>query len=179
MINDLFKELVIMKIFKIIFFLFLPLSICISCSSDDGPAEQQEQEQQEPTEEEVLTLEGNYRGTWNSDTDLDITYTDFGITAKFEFTDDTETRMRGEFFATTTFESCCSSGANDGTMLIDLDGNTISTFSFNDIITDCTGTFEGSGTITSEDPFTLEIDFTGNDCDGNHIGQMVFRRTNN
>lgn len=161
-----------MKIFRTIFFLLFPLIICLSCSDDDGPEE-------EPKEENEITLEGDYIGTWNSNTDMDITYTDFGISAKFVFENTAKTSLKGEFFATTSFSSCCDSGDNDGTMFLDLDGDSISAFSFNDIITDCTGTFSGSGSITSKNPYTLQIEFTGNDCDGNHTGQLIFKRINN
>jgi len=163
-----------MKKFKILFFLLFPLTICLSCGDDDG------EEQMEQMEEEVeITLEGDYRGTWDSTTDMDITYDGFPISAKFRFAGNSETRLSGEFFATSNFSSCCSDNANDGTMFLDLDGDTITDFDFNDTITDCTGTFSGTGSIISNDPYTLEINFTGNDCDGNHIGQMIFIRVNN
>lgn len=161
-----------MKLFKITFFLVLPLVTFLSCSDDDSSEEVKE-------EVKEITLEGDYVGTWNSNTDKDITYTDFGISAKFIFANTTKTRLSGEFFATTGFNSCCESGPNDGTMLINLEGDDITSFSFKDIITDCTGNFTGKGSITSKSPFTLQIDFTGNDCDGNHTGQLIFRRINN
>ena len=162
-----------MNSLKSTFLLLSILMMSLSCSSDNGSEAPQEEEQN------PVTLEGDYIGTWNSTTDMDITFTDFGISAKFTFANTANTRLRGEFFATTSFSSCCDSGANDGTMILDLDGDDISSFSFNDIITDCTGTFSGSGSITSKNPYTLQIDFTGEDCDGNHIGQMVFTRFNN
>lgn len=154
--------------------LFLSSSIfftACSSSDDDTPAAE------EP--EEVVTLEGNYSGTWSSDTDMDITYTNFAISARLKFANEEKTRLNGEFFATSSFVSCCESGDNDGTMVFVLDGMQITSFSFNDIITDCTGNFSGTGTITSENPYRLEVDFTGNDCDGNHIGKMIFTKLNN
>lgn len=158
-----------MKKFKTLFFLLFPLVICLSCSDDEGPEEEMEE-----MEEQEITLEGDYTGTWNSTTDLDITYTDFPISAKFVFGNVAKTRLNGEFFARSS-----STGDNDGTMVIVLDGDNISSFSFNDTLIDCTGTFSGSGSITSKNPFTLQIDFTGEDCDGNHVGQLIFKRTNN
>lgn len=157
---------------KTVFLLFASI-IVLSCSSDDSSPEQEQNEEKE------VTLEGDYVGTWNSSTDMDIVYSDFGISAKFKFANSTNERLSGEFFATTGFNSCCNSGDNDGTMIINLDGDNITSFSFNDIITDCTGTFSGNGSITSKNPFTLQIDFTGNDCDGNHTGQLIFKRINN
>ncbi|MGD1946949.1 MAG: hypothetical protein ACFB0A_11975 [Croceivirga sp.] len=162
-----------MKSLKQSFSILFVVIHLLSCSSDDSSGQEEEKE------ESLVTLEGDYIGTWNSNTDLDITYTDFGISAKFTFANSEKTRLRGEFFATTSFTSCCGSPGNDGTMLINLDGDTIESFTFNDQIIDCTGNFNGSGRITSKTPYTLQIDFTGNDCDGNHIGQMIFRRRNN
>ncbi len=143
-----------------------------SCSSDDSAPVEEQEEQKE------ITLEGDYTGTWNSTTDMDITFTDYIVSARFEFSNTAKTKLRGEFFATPSFTSCCNNN-NDGTMLLNLDGDTISSFSFNDIITNCEGNFTGKGSITSKTPFTLEIDFTGSDCDGQHIGQLVFKRTKN
>ncbi len=161
------KNLFILALFSAHILLF----ISCSGSDDDTPAAEMEPE--------AVTLEGDYIGTWNSNTDLDITYTDFGISARLKFANAEKTRLNGEFFATTSFSSCCNSGDNDGTMVFNLDGTQITSFSFNDIITDCTGNFSGTGTITSENPYRLEVDFTGNDCDGNHIGKMIFTRLNN
>ena len=162
-----------MKLVKSYIYISFFMAICLSCSSDNESGDIPEEEQN------LVTLEGDYIGTWNSTTDLDITYTDFGISAKFSFANGSNTRLRGEFFATTSFSSCCDSGINDGTMVLDLDGDDITSFSFNDIITNCTGTFSGTGSVTSKTPYTISIDFTGEDCDGNHIGQMIFRRINN
>lgn len=151
-------------------FLCISLILFFSCSSNDD--DNTEEEQKEEVQE--ITLEGDYSGTWNSTTDMDITYTNFAISAKFIFSNTDKTRLSGEFFAGSS-----SFGDNDGTMLINLDGDSISSFSFNDTLIGCTGTFTGNGSITSKDPYTLQIDFTGNDCDGNHIGQMIFKRLNN
>ncbi|GMN05624.1 hypothetical protein MTsPCn5_10120 [Croceitalea sp. MTPC5] len=162
-----------MKLLKYASLMLLLLVYFASCSGDDPVEEEQK------TEDTPVTLEGDYIGTWNSTTDLDITYTDFGISAKFTFANNEKTRLSGEFFATTSFRSCCQDNGNDGTMLVNLDGDTIESFSFNDQIVNCTGSFSGTGSITSKAPYTLQIDFTGNDCDGNHIGQMIFTRRSN
>ena len=52
--------------------------------------------------------------------------------------------------------------------------NEINGFSFNDQIVDCTGNFGGTGVINSMGAFV--IDFTGNDCDGDHVGQIVLSK---
>lgn len=156
-----------------ILYIFLLIIIC-SCSEGNSSEEPVMEEQNE-----VATLEGRYVGTWNSNTDLDITYTDYAISAEFEFSNTSKTRLTGAFFATSSFSSCCNSGDNDGTMFLNLDGDTITSFNLNDVIPECTGTFSGSGSIISKSPYTIQIDFTGSDCDGNHIGQLLFTRMRN
>lgn len=154
-------------------FIFFSLLLFFSCSdSDDGADEEQKEEVKE------VTLEGNYTGTWNSSTDQDIVYTDYAISAKFEFLGNNKAKLTGVFFATSGLSSCCGAD-NDGTMNVDLDGDTITSFSFNDTIIGCTGNFTGSGSITSKNPFTLQVDFTGDDCDGEHVGQLIFKRIKN
>lgn len=146
------------------------LCLCLfifSCSSDDGNEPVQ---MEDPIEE---TLSGNYTGTWNSETPS-ITYTDFAISARFVVSASNPNRINAEFFATPNYTSCCSTNANDGTMIINLDGNTITSFSFTDTIVDCEGTFSGDGMINANGSFV--IDFTGNDCDGNHVGQLVYTK---
>ena len=154
-------------------FLLLPLVISLSCSSDDGAAETEEMGEEMEEEIGEITLEGEYRGTWSSTTDLGITFSGVTISAIFEFTDETETSLRGWFFLSAAPRAISE---NLGTMRISLDGNAITSFRFFDTIPDCNGDFTGTGSITSENPFTLEIDFTGEDCDGNHVGQLVFTR---
>ena len=52
----------------------------LSCSSDDSSGQEEENQQ------ETITLEGDYIGTWNSNTDLDITVlTDGKIDKKTSF----------------------------------------------------------------------------------------------
>ena len=138
-----------------------------SCSSDDGN-EPQQMEEEDPVEE-IFT--GDYRGTWNSVTPS-ITFTDFAISARFVVSNSNPNRINADFFATSNFTSCCSTNANDGTMIINLDGNTITSFSFTDTIVDCEGNFSGNGIIDENGSFV--IDFTGNDCDGDHVGQLLF-----
>jgi len=139
-----------------------------SCSSDDGNEPVQMEE--DPVEE---SFTGDYRGTWNSVTPS-VTFTDFPISARFVVSASNPNRIDAEFFATSNFTSCCSTNANDGTMIINLDGNTITSFSFTDTIVDCEGSFSGDGMINANGNFI--IDFTGNDCDGDHVGQLLFIR---
>jgi hypothetical protein len=146
------------------------LCLCLflsSCGSDDGN-EPQQMEEEDPIEE---TFSGNYRGTWNSVTPS-ITYTDFAISARFVVSASNPNRIDAEFFATSNYTSCCSTNVNDGTMIINLDDTTITSFTFTDTIVDCEGSFSGDGIINANENFV--IDFTGTDCDGAHVGQLVF-----
>ncbi|MFT5751130.1 MAG: hypothetical protein ACI828_001373 [Flavobacteriales bacterium] len=151
---------------------FLMISLSISCSSDDPESQQEEQEMEQDMEEE--TLSGNYFGTWDSTTPT-VTFTGFAITAKFVVNASNSSRIDADFFATDNYTSCCSTtNPNDGTMRINLDGSAITSFTFNDTIVDCEGSFTGSGFIDATGAFV--IDFTGNDCDGAHVGQLIFRK---
>jgi len=144
--------------------LFIVIAICfMGCSG--GSDDSQEEEQQEET-----TLEGNYRGTWNSTTPS-ATFTNVSVSAKLKFGGSTNT-LTGSFFISSDFTVCCSAGDNDGTLVINFDGETITAFNYNDVITNCSGTFTGTGTVRTSDK-ALVIDFTGNDCDGDHVGQIV------
>ncbi|MFT5892184.1 MAG: hypothetical protein ACI9Y7_002294 [Dokdonia sp.] len=145
----------------------LCLFIC-SCSSDDGnePVQMEEDLVEE-------TFAGDYRGTWNSTTPT-ATFTDFGISARFVVSAVNPNRIDAQFFATSNYTSCCSTNVNDGTMIINLDGTTITSFAFTDTIVDCEGTFSGDGVINASGTFV--IDFTGNDCDGSHVGQLAFTK---
>lgn len=132
----------------------------IGCSSDDDEKVQQG---------DLKDLEGYYIGTWNSVTPSS-TYTDFGISAKIRVSDSNE--ITGAFFYTTSFEVCCSEGDNDGTFTMKVDDKTITSFRLDDIQTDCSGVFTGRGTLREGDD-ALVIDFTGDDCKGDHVGQII------
>ena len=60
-------------------------------------------------------------------------------------------------------------------MNVEFDGDTITSFYYNDVITDCSGVFTGSGGIRASDR-AFVINFTGNDCDGDHVGQIVLKK---
>ena len=137
----------------------------ISCSSDEAPIENPEPEVEE-------TLVGSYNGTWNSTTPS-VTFTDFPISFEFTNVNPDETSISAVFYAGLNLTSCCGS-ANDGTASIGLNGNEITSFSLTSTVVDCAGTFTGSGTIDSQGNFI--IDFTGSDCDGDHIGQLRVRK---
>lgn len=148
-------------------FFILTLLIAFSCSSSDDS---------EDTGDPVTAdgFKGEYTGTWNSTTPS-ITYSDYpvSITIEQERTSGGETTLSGPFFATASNVSCCGS-TDDGSVVIKIVDNTIISFTFNDRIVDCTGNFTGSGRIESGG--VLVIDFTGNDCDGDHVGTMRFRK---
>lgn len=162
-----------MKIFKTVFIFLFPIILITSCSNDEGSDEEKEEEQME------ITLEGDYLGLWNSTTDTGETFNDFPVSAKISFANIAETKLRAEFFATSSFRSCCKDDGNDGTMNMDLNGDEITSFRFNDQIVDCSGSFAGTGSVTSKSPYTIKIDFSGSDCDGEHTGTLLFTRTNN
>jgi hypothetical protein len=147
--------------------LLVIFAICFfGCSSSNND--------NEPLQEEEVTLEGNYIGTWNSTTPT-ATFTNVSVSAKLRFSGSNTNKLTGGFFISSDFTVCCSSGDNDGTLTIDFDGNTITSFRYSDVITNCSGTFVGEGVIREFDG-ALVIDFTGNDCDGDHVGQLILRK---
>ncbi|MEQ9297343.1 MAG: hypothetical protein RIF33_02220 [Cyclobacteriaceae bacterium] len=122
-------------------------------------------------------LDGDYAGSWSdnlySGFQVSMSLTGFGST------------YSGQFFYSSTFTSCCGENS-DGTIVFALDDQTISEYSMNQSVTDffgaggifypgvCTGSYEGSGRLL--DPIKLQIDFTGEDCEGNHEGRVTFTR---
>lgn len=135
----------------------------LGCSSDESTSEITDP----VTDTNVMS--GNYVGTWNSST-ATATFTSVAVSARLNYSG--SDRLVGDFFVSPNFTVCCSAGDNDGTLILDLDGNTITSFYYNDVIIDCSGIFNGSGEIRASDQALL-INFTGSDCDGDHIGQMV------
>jgi len=137
-----------------------------SCKSDD---------MEEPPKEEMEMKErmiaGDRIGDWSSVTPLN-TYNKIPISAKITATSDPNI-FEGEFFFTAAFVSCCGSGVNDGTLTFHIDGNEITEFVYNDILPNCNGTFEGTGTISEKG--VISITFEGSDCEGDHTnGIMTF-----
>lgn len=134
----------------------------IGCSkSDDSDS---------PNEEsaKIFSLQaGNYTGLWNSTTPS-ATFTNLPISARIVET--SSGNFDGEFFISGNFVSCCNSGANDGAISFSIDENDLSSFRWDDIIPNCTGTFTGNGKLTNENAFN--VSFTGTDCDGSHTGTI-------
>ena len=145
----------------------LVIALALSCSgSDDADVDS--------TPEQAVGFKGDYSGTWNSTTPS-ITYTDYpiSITIEQERKSGEEITLTGPFYATASQTSCCGS-VDDGSVVIKIVDQTITSFTFVDRIVGCTGNFAGSGTIGSNGD--LIIEFTGTDCDGDHIGVMRFRK---
>jgi hypothetical protein len=161
------------KFLLIIMILFL--AACSSGGSDDDGPIVINPPIDNPIDDPINgDLAGGYKGTWTSVTPT-TSFNGFPISARFTSNAD-ETRLTGEFFAASGFKVCCSTGDNDGTMAMDINGTTISNFTFNDVITNCSGNFIGSGIISG---IEFIIDFTGTDCDGEHVGQMIFEKIEN
>ena len=118
------------------------------------------------------TLDGKYVGGWTSTTQF-TSFSNFPISIDLILSAD-KTKLTGDFYATVNYSSCCNSGTSDGRISIALDGDIITSFSLNVVIPDCTGNFSGSGEIKPNG--NLVIDITGKDCDGDHVGQLVFRK---
>ena len=158
----MFKKMKFSKQPKSVFFFIIPiLMFCmIGCDGDDD----------NQVETIPLFLEGNYVGTWNSETPS-ATFIDYGISANLQISG-TNT-LSGSWFGTSNFEVCCSNGDNDGTITMEISGNEITSFLLDDVIPDCSGVFTGTGVIRESDN-ALVIDFMGTDCDGLHDGEMVF-----
>ena len=148
---------------KLMIILLLFCFVGCSSSDDDSPEEKQEE----------VSLEDKYVGTWNSVTPT-ATFTDVPISAKLKLVEGNADRLIGELFISSDFTVCCSSGSNDGTLTIDFDGDTITLFHYTDVITGCSGAFDGAGSIRADGAFV--IDFTGNDCDGSHVGQFILKK---
>lgn len=116
--------------------------------------------------------EGKYPGGWTSTTPS-TSFTNYPVSAILRYSNAPQTKIKGEFFATLNFKSCCNL-ENDGTFTFEIENNQIKNFNLDDKIVGCEGTFKGNGTIAENG--NLIIEFTGNDCDGAHVGTLVFRR---
>lgn len=155
------------KITSLLFHCSLMILLLVSCNSENDDINTQ------VNEVNLTTLKGKYVGTWNSTTPS-ITYTDYPISLKINHVNQDETIINGEFFATSSFTSCCNSGENDGSISMQIKDNSIVSFNYTDIIPECAGSFKGSGSIGNE--LTLSINFAGNDCDGDHVGTLLFKK---
>lgn len=145
-----------MNLFKLLTLLFLITSSTYSCANnEDAPTE--------PPQKEI-NIVGDHVGNWSSVTPSN-TYTRIPASARIVSTNDPN-RFVGQFFFTASFVSCCNSGDNDGSLEIILDGNKITSFTYNDILPNCNGNFSGTGEISETGDIT--INFTGSDCEGEH-----------
>jgi len=112
-------------------------------------------------------LNGRYIGSWT-----DNIYTNFGISCELEFT---AGKLRGDFFYSPGFSPCCG-GEDDGNITVELDGNIIKEFVYNQDLDSfmggrCPGLYNGTGKLTGLSK--LEISFEGNDCEGDHTGGRI------
>lgn len=146
---------------------FLFILICLFITNCEKATDPEEEEE---IEEMFEGHEGKYPGGWTSTTES-TSFTDYPVSGIFRYANPDQTRMSGEFFATGNFKSCCDK-EDDGKMTFDIEDDSIKNFYFDDKIVDCTGVFRGSGKIAANGD--LVIDFTGNDCDGNHVGTLTF-----
>ena len=138
------------------------LLVVMACTSNNN----------DQTEEDLNYLEGNYVGTWNSKTPS-TTYSNFKISTRIQVSASNE--VTGTFFYTDNFKVCCSEEESDGTFTIDIDNDLIRAFRLNDTQNNCAGVFTGHGKYREEDK-SIVIDFIGNDCKGDHIGQIILVR---
>ena len=150
-------------IFMVLILLGMVLMACSSDGDDNGPM---------PEEEEEFTLEGNYTGTWN-----DNIYTNFPISAILS--NPSGSNYSGPFFYSQngSFVPCCNDTENNGTISFTISGDSILNFRYNQnlefFMGGCPGVYTGKGTISGT---TLNIDFSGNDCEGEHTGGKIVLR---
>jgi len=121
----------------------------------------------------ATTLAGDYTGSWSSTTPSE-TFSGVPVSARLT-ANAQETTLSGSFFISSNFVPCCGT-TNDGTIRINVDGNTITSFTYADAIPGCTGNFSGTGEINNNTK-ALVIDFTGTDCDGDHVGELVLSKS--
>ena len=127
--------------------ILIALITIMGCSKDDGD-NNGETTQNPPVDTSILS--GNYTGTWDSTTPS-ATFAGVPVSAKLQYAGSNTEKLTGEFFISGNYTVCCSVGSNDGTLIIDFDGDTITSFVYNDVITDCSGVFDGSGEIRATD----------------------------
>lgn len=116
-------------------------------------------------------VNGSYTGTWDD--------TLFGTTSiSIIFTNLVNDTYRGPTYISSNF-SPAYGGDDDGKTTIVVENNKIVSFRYDQFAPNykggCSGTYRGEGTINSE--FGINVDFTGNDCDGFHDdAQFTLRR---
>ncbi len=112
---------------------------------------------------DVSPQQGMYTGTWS-----DQLYNKIPISG--ELTEQNGV-LTGQFYFTAVFTSAYAGKANDGSWTIELDGKDITSFSFNQVIDNCGGLYTGTGKVLNN--ANLDINFTGNDCEGPHTGGKI------
>lgn len=127
-----------------------------SCSEDNPPV---------INDLEDETIAGEYKGRWIST----ATRADFNVGISSDISESGDNYFSGAFYISNNFTPCCGPD-NDGTIVFNIDGDSILNFTYFDVIPGCNGTFNGSGII--DESGSLLIKFTGTDCDGDHIGTI-------
>ena len=102
-------------------------------------------------------------------------YNQIPVSAKLTFAGSI---LSGEFFVTGDFTPFDGPN-NDGRITVEFDGNTIKDFTYNQelptFMGGCPGIYTGSGSLIF--PFTLSMDFTGEDCEGFHTdGKLIMTK---
>lgn len=153
-LNDFFSVLFLMS-----------TMLVLSCSEDGGSEE-------EPTPDQEVSLEGNFVGTWD-----DNIYMSFPISTILSR--NPSGGYTGPFFYSQngSFTPCCNDAENNGSISFTIEGDSILDFRYNQrlefFMGGCPGLYTGKGIVTGN---TLNISFTGNDCEGEHTGGRIVLR---
>lgn len=114
-----------------------------------------------------ITLAGKYRGTWN-----DNFYSNFAVSTELKLSADSV--LTGPFYYKGSFTPCCG-GPDDGSVSMKIKNGAISSFMYEQrlitFMNGCNGIYTGSGKVSGA--YVLEIDFTGEDCEGIHTGGKI------
>ncbi len=118
----------------------------------------------------VHYLQGKYAGTWD-----DNFYTAFPISADLTYD---LGWLRGSFYYTGSFAACCG-GPDDGKISVEIvNDSIIKSFRYDQVLitymNGCNGTYTGDGAIKFYT--NLNINFSGDDCDGSHTGGKIVLR---
>lgn len=114
-------------------------------------------------------LNGNYLGAWD-----DNIYVNQPITSTL--TADDNGNVSGNLFFSKNFKPCCG-GFDDGDIRFTIVGGSVTNFIYDENLRNykggCTGKFPGTGKF---DIISFEVDFTGDDCDGSHVGKLRLKK---
>lgn len=115
-------------------------------------------------------LLGSYTGIWN-----DNLFSDIPISFRLE--NESETSVSGPFFISNDFTTYSNTPGDNGTITLRFEDNqdgVVSSFTYNQNMPvyqgGCPGTYTGDGTFQM---LAIDLDFTGNDCDGAHSGGKI------